>query len=116
MDVLCAPSQTTPQWREQFGRMLIEAFACGVPVIGSDSGEMPHIVGDAGLVVGERDEAGWRKTLEALLDNPAWRRELAARGRERAYTHYAWPVVARQHLAFFEAILDGRRNKVGANW
>src|SRR5205823_5423875 len=44
MDVLVAPSQTTPQWREQFGRMLIEAFACGVPVVGSDSGEIPHVI------------------------------------------------------------------------
>jgi glycosyltransferase involved in cell wall biosynthesis len=115
MDVLCAPSQTTPRWREQFGRILIEAFACGVPVIGSDSGEIPHIVGDAGLVVGESHEAGWRKALEALLNNPPWRRALGERGREHAHAHYAWPVVARQHLAFFEAILDGRRNQVGAS-
>src|SRR6185503_902639 len=48
MDLLCAPSQTTPRWREQFGRMLIEAFACGVPVVGSDSGESPHVSADAG--------------------------------------------------------------------
>src|SRR5262249_36571637 len=44
MDILCAPSQTMPNWREQFGRMLIEAFACGVPIIGSDSGEIPYII------------------------------------------------------------------------
>lgn len=106
MDVLCAPSQTTPRWREQFGRMLIEAFACGVPVIGSDSGEIPHIVGDVGLLAGERDEAGWRKTLEALLNDPAWRRELGERGRERAHARYDWPVVARQHLDFFEEVCD----------
>ena len=51
MDVLCAPSQTTPRWREQFGRMLIEAFASGVAVIASTSGEIPYVVADAGLLV-----------------------------------------------------------------
>jgi len=48
MDILCAPSQTIPSWREQFGRMIVEAFACGIPVIGSDSGEIPYVIGDAG--------------------------------------------------------------------
>ena len=54
MDVLCAPSQTTPRWREQFGRMLIEAFASGVAVIASTSGEIPYVVADAGVLVPER--------------------------------------------------------------
>ena len=110
MDVLCAPSQTTPRWREQFGRMLIEAFACGVPVIGSDSGEIPFVIGDAGHIVGESDEPGWRRTLSELLESPARRRELAGRGLDRVQQHYAWPVIARQHLDFFEQILDTRRN------
>jgi glycosyltransferase involved in cell wall biosynthesis len=77
-----------------------------VPVIGSDSGEIPHVVGGAGLIAGEADEAGWRNTLEALLNDPAWRRELSKSGRERAHTRYAWPVVARQHLDFFEEVHD----------
>ncbi len=105
MDVLCAPSRTTPRWREQFGRMIVEAFACGVPVVGSDSGEIPHVVADAGLVVGEDDEAGWRGALAGLLESPARRAELARRGLERAHALYAWPVVARQYLDFFEALL-----------
>jgi glycosyltransferase involved in cell wall biosynthesis len=105
MDLLAAPSQTTPRWREQFGRMLIEAFACGVPVIGSDSGEIPYVIADAGVIVGERDEAGWRRALGELLESPARRAELAARGRERAHTLYAWPVVARRHLDFFAELL-----------
>jgi glycosyltransferase involved in cell wall biosynthesis len=105
MELLCAPSRTTPTWREQFGRMLIEAFACGVPVIGSDSGEIPYVVADAGLVVGERDEAGWRRALEELLQSPARRAELGARGRERAHAVYAWPIIASRHLEFFAELL-----------
>ncbi len=61
MDVLVAPSLTTPRWREQFGRMLTEAMACGVPVVASDSGEIPHVVGGAGIITPEGDTAAWRR-------------------------------------------------------
>ncbi len=105
MDVLAAPSQTTRRWREQLGRMLIEAFACGVAVLGSDSGEVPHVIADAGLVVPEADEAAWEAALAHLLDSPARRADLAARGLARARDLYAWPVIARRHLDFFEEIL-----------
>jgi glycosyltransferase involved in cell wall biosynthesis len=108
MDVLCAPSQTTCNWREQFGRMIIEAFACGVPFIGSDSGEIPHVVSHAGLIVGEKDEAGWCRALTELLQDSARRQELAVRGLERARTEYAWPVVAQRYLDFFEQVLGSR--------
>ena len=106
MDILCAPSQTMPNWREQLGRMLIEAFACGVPVIASDSGEMPYVVKDAGVMVRERDEKKWARELAELLENPARRAELSARGIERAREVYAWPVIARQHLDFFSELLE----------
>lgn len=105
MDVLCAPSQTTPRWKEQFGRMLAEGFACGVPVLTSDSGEIPHTAGDAGRVLPEADVATWSSALAELLESPDRRRELSTRGRERAVTRFAWPVVAREHLSFFESVL-----------
>jgi phosphatidylinositol alpha-1,6-mannosyltransferase len=104
MDVLCAPSETARHWREQFGRMIIEAFACGVPVIGSDSGEIPHVVGNAGLVAPERDEGAWLRAVTELLASRERRRELSERGLARAQAVYAWPVVARKYLDFFEKI------------
>ncbi|ATB45468.1 glycosyltransferase family 4 protein [Corallococcus macrosporus] len=108
MDVLCAPSQTTPQWREQFGRMLAEGFACGVPVLGSDSGEVPRTMGDAGIVLPEASVAAWAQALASLLESPERREALAARGRERAVTRFAWPVVAKAHLDFFTELLERR--------
>lgn len=105
MDLLVAPSLTTPRWREQFGRMLIEAMACGVPVVGSSSGEIPHVVGDAGVVVPEGDEVAWTKAIQAVIDSPSRRAELSAAGLARAAERYAWPVVARQTLSFFESVL-----------
>jgi glycosyltransferase involved in cell wall biosynthesis len=106
MDVLCAPSQTMPHWKEQFGRMLVEAFACGVPVIGSDSGEIPYVIQDAGVVVGEKDEQGWVQALSDLLESPYQRAELGAQGLHRAHSVYAWPVIAKQYLEFFTELLD----------
>jgi glycosyltransferase involved in cell wall biosynthesis len=111
MDVLCAPSQTTASWREQFGRMLIEAFACGIPVIASDSGEIPHVVENAALLVGEKDETGWRTALARFIDDPAIRSEFGSRGLERAKSTYAWPIVAQRHLAFFDDLLEARRER-----
>jgi glycosyltransferase involved in cell wall biosynthesis len=105
MDVLCAPSRTTGRWREQFGRMLIEAFACGVPVVASDSGEIPYVVGDAGVVVTEADEDAWAAAVAELLESPKRRDELGARARDRARTRYAWPVVARQYVEFFDEVV-----------
>lgn len=106
MTVLCAPSQTTPGWREQFGRMLIEAMACGVAVAASDSGEMPSVVGDAGIVIPEHDVAAWTQTIDRLLGDEAMVSLHAARGVERANARFGWPVVARAHLSFFEALIE----------
>ncbi len=108
MDVLCAPSQTTPQWREQLGRMLIEAFACGVPVVASDSGEIPYVVEDAGIIVAEADTKAWARELTAILDDASRRAELSKRGLERAHTVYAWEKIAYQHLSFFDELLQSK--------
>ncbi len=108
MDIMCAPSQTTPSWKEQFGRMLVEAFASGVPVIGSDSGEIPYVVRDSGLVVGEKDDEGWRRAIAELVEDRAKRDDLAARGLARASDEFAWPVVARRYLDFFDTAMAMR--------
>jgi glycosyltransferase involved in cell wall biosynthesis len=104
MDVLCAPSRTTPRWREQFGRMLIEAMACGVPVIASISGEIPYVVGDAGVLVPEGDAGTWRQAIEDLVADPGRRADLSTRGLERARARFGWHTAARAHLNFFEQL------------
>jgi glycosyltransferase involved in cell wall biosynthesis len=105
MSMLCAPSRTTASWREQFGRMLIEAMACGVPVIASDSGEMPFVVGDAGLIAAEQDEAAWTAAIDRLSADELMRRARGAVGLARVQARFTWPIVAREHLAFFDEVL-----------
>ncbi len=108
MDVLCAPSRTTPAWREQFGRMLIEGMACGVPVLASRSGEIPYVLDGAGTLLAERDVAEWTRAIDTLLRDAGERRAMADRGLRRARAEFAWPVVARRHLAFFDDLTGER--------
>jgi glycosyltransferase involved in cell wall biosynthesis len=94
LDALVLPSLTKPNWKEQFGRVLIEAMACGVPVVGSDSGEIPNVIGEAGLVFPEGDVQALRARLSRLMADPALCEELAQRGREWVLTHYTQAQVA----------------------
>lgn len=105
MDVLAAPSLTTPAWREQFGRMIVEAFATGIPVVGSDSGEVPFTVGDGGVIVAEGDIDAWSRELDRLLTSPDLRAALGAKALSRARSTFAWSVVARKTLQFFDEVL-----------
>ena len=70
-DVLIVASRTEPNWKEQFGRVIIEAWACGAMVIGSNSGEIPKLVGDPDLIFSERDSASLTAAIRRLLANPS---------------------------------------------
>jgi glycosyltransferase involved in cell wall biosynthesis len=66
---------------------------------------MPYVVGDAGVVVDERDVPAWSAAIARLLEDGPYRDALAARGIARVASLYAWPVVARAHLDFFAELL-----------
>ena len=80
--------------KEQFGRVLVEAMACQVPVVGSTSGEIPTVIGDAGLVFREGDADDLARCLNEYRESPGLRAEKAQAGRERALAHYTWRVIA----------------------
>jgi glycosyltransferase involved in cell wall biosynthesis len=83
LDVLVLPSHTTPTWKEQFGRVIVEALSCGVPVVGSDSGEIPWLIEltGGGLIFAEGDLDALAAQLSRLREEPALRRTLAETGR-----------------------------------
>lgn len=92
LDALVLLTRTTTAVREQFGRVIIEAQACGVPVIGSTSGAIPDVVGAGGWIVPERVPQALRELLDRLSGDPAMIAEkgLAARGNvERRFTYDA---------------------------
>ncbi len=103
--VLVLPSLTTPDWKEQFGRVLIEAMACQVPVIGSDSGEIPNVIGDAGLVVSEGNAEHLRWALQKMMDEHDLRARLAARGRERALTNFSYAKLAQDTYQVYQELM-----------
>ncbi len=93
MDTLVLPSRTTPDWVEFFGRVLIEAMACRVPVIGSDSGEIPKVIGKAGLVFPEEDTETLAQHLKAIYQDQSLRQQLTQRGFERV-RRFTWETIA----------------------
>jgi glycosyltransferase involved in cell wall biosynthesis len=108
LDALAVPSRTRPNWKEQFGRVLVEAMACGVPVVGSNCGEIPNVIGDAGLVFPEGQVDGLRSHLSQLLREPDLRAELARRGRERVLARYTQAQIAAQTYQVYRKLGSGQ--------
>jgi glycosyltransferase involved in cell wall biosynthesis len=96
LDVLAMPSLSTPGWREQFGRAAIEAMACGVPVVGSDSGEIPQLLArtGGGVAVPEGDAAALAEALQSVLTDVELRERLARAGEEGTAAHFSTRRVA----------------------
>jgi glycosyltransferase involved in cell wall biosynthesis len=107
LDALVLTPRTLPNWKEQFGRVLVEAMACGVPVLGSCSGEIPHVIGEAGLIVPEEDVDAIRNGLLQLMQNDALRIELGRRGRERVLEQFTQAQIAAQTVEVYRSMLDG---------
>ena len=102
LDVLAVPSLTTSTWVEQFGRVALEAMACGTPVVVSDSGALPEVVGDAALVVTEGDVAELAKALAQVVRDPDVAGGLRDAGLVRAAAT-SWDRVAEEHDAMYRA-------------
>jgi glycosyltransferase involved in cell wall biosynthesis len=113
MNTLVLPSETNNQfktltatgWKEQFGHVLIEAMASKVPVIGSDSGEIPYVIENAGLVFPEGDVAALQTCLRQLMEQPESSQKLAQLGYERAMNQYTNQALAKQLLDFYKQLL-----------
>lgn len=105
MDALVLSSRTLPNWKEQFGRVLVEAMACGVPVIGSDCGEIPNVIGPAGLIFHEENIDGLRERLLQLMQDDELRLELGRRGRERVLANFTQAQIAAQTVEVYRQML-----------
>jgi glycosyltransferase involved in cell wall biosynthesis len=105
LDVLALPSRTTPTWKEQFGRVIVEALWCGIPVVGSDSGEIPWLIEltGGGLTFPEGDSAQLAARLSELRAAPGLCRQLTRSGRAAVERLFSVPAAADA----FERLLIG---------
>ncbi len=104
-DVLVQPSRALPDWQEPNGHVLVEAMAHEVAVLGSGSGVIPEIVGDAGVVVPAGDAPTIAAELVRLADD-AVRKPIAAAGRARAMRLYSDDAVAERTMEFWKRVVQ----------
>lgn len=108
-DALVLPSRTTANWKEQFGRVLVEAMACGVPVIGSSSGEIPHVVADGGIIFPEGDHAALATAIQTLAADPDTYAAYSKQARQRVLSHYTQQALAQRYYTIYQHMLTERR-------
>ena len=114
MNVLILPSETDMNfktltsvgWKEQFGHVLIEAMACKVPVIGSDSGEIPNVIGEAGMIFPEKDVDALSDCLRQLIERPQLVEKYANLGYQSAMKNYTNLALAKKQLGFYEELIE----------
>jgi glycosyltransferase involved in cell wall biosynthesis len=102
-DLLALLSRSRPGWREQFGYVLGEAMAVGTPLLGSDSGAIPEVVGGAGLVVREGSAADAAEAIARLAADPALCARLGAAARTRYVQEFSIDACARKVTDLIEA-------------
>lgn len=111
-DAVAVPSVPVPGLLEQFGRVVVEAQAAGVPVVASALGALPDVVGDGGILVPPGDPEALADALARLLDEPGLWVHLRARGLDSA-ARYSWDAIADTQLALYWAVLQRARDSDG---
>ena len=94
-----------PSVYEGFGLPAGEAMACGVPVVSTDGGALPEVVGDAGVIVPVKNVDALVAAIDTLLRSPSTRAELGARGQQRIDESFCWHVCARQMTEYYREVL-----------
>lgn len=105
MDTLVLPSRTTSDWVEFFGRVLIEGMACEVPVIGSDSGEIPQVIDDAGLIFPEGNAPVLAEKIKLIATDPTLCQNLQKRGLARVQ-NFTWETIAQRTYEVYQQLLS----------
>lgn len=105
LDVLVLPSISRPNWKEQFGRVLIEAMACEVVTVGARTGAIPEVIGENGLLFEEGNIADLQTQLQRLIDNVALRESLKQGGKQHVLDHYTHAAIARHTVEVYRQIM-----------
>jgi glycosyltransferase involved in cell wall biosynthesis len=93
-----------PSLYEGFGLPLLEAMACGVPVLSSDSSCLPEVAGDAAVLLSPTDQGAWTQTMMELLNNPGQRGRMVAAGFLQA-RQFTWKQAAEELLEIYQGLV-----------
>ncbi len=104
-DVLVLPSRTIPTWKEQFGHVIIEAMAMGIPVVGSSCGEIPNAIANPDLIFPEEDATALAAILARAICDRNWREEMGSYGIERVQKHYSHEQIAQRLIDLWQKII-----------
>ena len=105
MDLLVFPSITLPHLKEQFGRVLIEAMACQVPVLGSNSGEIPVILKDTRIVFKERDLEDLKNKLVSLIKDNNLRKMIVKNAYQKVIKNLTWEIIAEKQYQVYGKLI-----------
>ena len=97
---------TFPSLYEGFGLPVLEAMACGTPVVCSDASSLPEVVGHAALLADPLDIQAWVEALCQVLTNSELRNSLSRRG-YRQVQRFSWSQAAREVLDVFAEVTNG---------
>lgn len=101
----CAEAFIYPSVFEGFGLPVLEAMACGTPVIVSDASSLPEVAGDAGLRVPPDDVSAWKAALARAEGDAEWRRTASERGMSRA-ARFRWTDTAQKTIQSYRIVLE----------
>lgn len=104
-DLLVMPSKTTRIWEEQYGMVLVEAMASGLPIVAYNSGVMAEIMGDAGILVKEGDIKGLTQSIKRLIKDQDLRYKLGRISRERAERYFDSQKTAKEIEKIYRELL-----------
>lgn len=99
-----------PSWDEGFGLPALEAMAAGIPVVVSNRGALPEVVGTAGIQVDPDDADGWADALERLAHDDQWARDRGAAGLQQAKA-FDWSDAAQALERAYQASVERRRRR-----
>jgi len=100
-----------PSRYEGFGLPLLEAMACGTPVIASRAASIPEVLGDAGILLDPDDVTGWGSAIDSVLTDPTRRERMRAAGIQRA-GGFTWARTARLTLDAYRRAVESRASVV----
>ena len=108
-DVLVLPSRSIATWKEQFGHVIIEAMAMGIPVIGSSCGEIPHVIDRDDLVFPEGNPVALAEILKRAICDRNWLEQMGNYGIERVEKYYSHERIAQRLIEQWQKLITVSR-------